>query len=175
MPRKWYVLRDLSRRNSHETGYKTLREAGVKVFTPMMQTLLTVRGHKVRRDVPVIQDLLFVNESKAVLDSFVAANPRIQYRFLRGHSINDPMTVSDTEMDRFIHAVGKTENPQYYMPGELKPSMYGRQVSIIGGPFCGYEGKLLSIKGLRKRKLIVEIPNFVAVAIEIQPEFIRFV
>ncbi len=51
--------------------------------------------------------------------------------------------------------------------------MYGRTVRIIGGPLNGFEGRLLSIKGMRKRRLIVEIPSFITAAVEVSPEFIQ--
>lgn len=51
--------------------------------------------------------------------------------------------------------------------------MYGKAVRIVGGLLNNYEGHLLSIKGKRKRYLIIEIQNFVAAAVEVQPEFIQ--
>ena len=83
------------------------------------------------------------------------------------------MTVREEDMQRFIHAVSNTRTPIYYKPGELTPSMYGRKVRIIGGTLDNYEGKLLSVKGMRRRRLIVEIPNLIAAAVEVEPEFIQ--
>ena len=67
--KQWFAMRDLTRRNANVMAHHLLREAGLEVFTPMQQIIMTVRGRKQRRDVPVIQDLLFVHESKEVLDS----------------------------------------------------------------------------------------------------------
>ena len=60
-------MRDLTRRNANVMAHHLLREAGLEVFTPMQQIIMTVRGRKQRRDVPVIQDLLFVHESRRCL------------------------------------------------------------------------------------------------------------
>lgn len=56
MPEKqWFAMRDLSRRNSNRMAHQELRDAGLEVFTPMTEMLLTIRGRKQRREVPVIQ------------------------------------------------------------------------------------------------------------------------
>ena len=82
------------------------------------------------------------------------------------------MTVRTAEMARFIFAASLTENPQYYQPSEITPDMYGRRVRIIGGPMDGYEGFLLKARGTRKRRLIVNLDTFLALAVEVAPEFI---
>lgn len=168
-------MRDLSRRNANVMAHDSLAKEGVEYFTPMKEVIMTIRGKRQRRSIPVIQDLLFVHESKDRLDPIVLKYPNLQYRYCRGKSINDPLTVGDTDMERFIHAVAKTENPRYYLPGELTPAMYGKQVRIVGGPLDGYDGKLLSVKGMRTRRLIVEIPDFITSAVEVNPEFILIV
>ena len=52
-------------------------------------------------------------------------------------------------------------------------SMYGRRVRIVGGALDGYEGSLLSLRGTRVRRLLVEIPNLLAAAIEVSPEYVQ--
>lgn len=165
-------MRDLKRRNAKDLAIHDLRAAGLEVFTPMMQMVMTVGGRKQRRDVPVIQDLLFVHESKATLDPYVARYPNLQYRYQLGRTIDSPMVVGDAEMSRFIRAVQATGNPIYYKPGELTPDMKGKKIQMVGGLLDGMEGRLLSIKGMRKRRLIVEIPDFIAAAVEVEPDFI---
>lgn len=53
--------------------------------------------------------------------------------------------------------------------------MYGKEIEVIGGPLDGYRGRLLSMRGTRKRRLVVEIPDFLAAAVEVQPEYIQYV
>ena len=85
------------------------------------------------------------------------------------------MTVREDEMERFIFAVGNTETPLYYRPGEITDTMYGKKVRILGGQLDQYEGRLLSVKGMRKRRLIVELPGLITAAVEIEPEFIQII
>lgn len=173
--KKWFVMRDLKRRNSNNLAIHDLGNAGVEVFTPMTQMIMTIGGRRQKRDVPIIQDLLFVHETKETVDTFVAAYPTLQYRYLRGKTKDNPMTVRDDEMERFIFAVRHTESTRYYKPGEITDAMYGKKVRIVGGALDGYEGRLLSVKGMRKRCLIVELPGFISAAVEIEPEFVRII
>lgn len=173
--KQWFVMRDLKRRISNKLAIHDLANEGLEVFTPMTQMVMTIGGRRQRREVPVIQDLLFVHESKVILDSFVERYSTLQYRYLLGKTKDHPMTVRQEEMERFIHAVNSTSTPVFYKPGEITESMYGRAVRIIGGFLDNYEGRLLSVKGMRKRRIIVEIPNLIAAAVEVDPEFIQFV
>lgn len=173
--KQWFVMRDLKRRNANALAIHELADAGIEVFTPMKHMLMTIGGKRQRREVPVIQDLLFVHDSKASLDPLVAKYPNLQYRYQLGKSINEPMVVRDEDMARFMRAVSLSENPVYYKPGELTQSMYGKKIRIVGGPLDSLEGCLLSVKGLRKRCLIVEIPDFIAASVEVNPEFIQLI
>lgn len=168
-------MRDLKRRNANTLAVHELAEAGLEVFTPMMQMIMTVRGRRQRREVPVIQDLLFVNECKEALDSFVNKYPTLQYRYQLGKSINEPMTVRKEDMERFIFAVSNTESPIFYTPAELTKSMVGKRIRIVGGILDTYEGHLLSLKGMRKRRLIIGLPGIISAAVELQPEYIQLV
>ena len=80
---QWYVMRDLKRCNAKKPAYKQLQEAGVKVFVPLKWQIILQKGKKVREKVPVIQDLLFVYDSRQHLDSIVERTKTLQYRWLR--------------------------------------------------------------------------------------------
>ena len=168
-------MRDLKRRNSNNLAVYDLCKAGLEVFTPMTQMIMTIGGRRQRRDVPVIQDLLFVHETKEILEPFVAKFPTLQFRYLFGKTKNEPMTVRSEEMEKFIFAVNNTEAPLYYMPGEVTTSMYGKEVRIMGGMLDQYEGRLLSVKGMRKRRLIGELPGLITAAVEVEPDFIQII
>lgn len=53
--------------------------------------------------------------------------------------------------------------------------MYGRKVRIMGGMLDHYEGRLLSVKGMRKRRLIVELPGLITAAVEVEPDYIQII
>lgn len=130
-------------------------------------------GVKIREYVPVIHDLLFVRAEREDLDPLVERIPTLQYRYVRGGYFREAMTVDSREMERFIHATLSDSDPKYLMPGELTPAMVGKRVEIIGGPLDGYTGNLLKIKGMRKKRLIVELKGMLVSAVEVEPDFIR--
>lgn len=168
-------MRDLKRRNSNTLAIHDLKNAGLEVFTPMTQMIITIGGHRQRREVPVVQDMLFVHETKMTLDRFVAMYRNLQYRYLFGKTKDAPMTVRDEEMEKFMFAVSITDAPIYYKPGEITETMYGKKVRIMGGMLDQYEGRLLSVKGMRKRRLIVELPGFITAAVEVEPDYIQII
>lgn len=171
-PAVWYVMRDLKRANARRPAYKVLEEKKMKVYTPMKKCLVTQRGKKVFEKVPFMPDLLFVCDTRENLDPIVAKVPTLQYRWLH-NTYRVPMTVSGTEIERFIHAVNTAKNPRFYLPEEVTQQMCNRKIRIIGGPLDGYEGLLLTIRGSRVKRLLVELEGFFSVGVEVDPEYIQ--
>ncbi|MCD8235716.1 MAG: UpxY family transcription antiterminator [Prevotellaceae bacterium] len=172
--KQWFVMRDLKRTNAKQPAYRLLAEQQIEVFTPMKWTLVTSRGKKVRKEVPFLQDLVFVHDTREKIDPIVAKCPTLQYRFLR-KTYRKPMTVPTSEMERFIHAVISSESPRYYLPEEITPEMYRRKIRIVGGPLDGYEGSLLTMRGSKVKRLLVELPNLLTAGVEVSPEYIQIV
>lgn len=168
----WYALRDLSRSHSRNPAYRTLSDEGFEVFTPMTWRLFTDNGRRVSRRVPFLQDLLFVRETRGRLDAAVARIANLQYRFARG-GYRLPITVPDKDMERFICAVTEADEPCYFRPDEITPEMLGCRVRVIGGGLDGYEGRLLSVRISKRRRLLVEIPTFLTAAVEVSPDLIE--
>lgn len=171
---RWFVMRDLKRTNARRPAYKMLAEYNVEVFTPMKWRLSVRRGKRIREEIPFLQDLLFVRATHDILDPIVASVPTLQYRFLR-NTYREPMTVPEGDMQRFICAVNASDSPSYYLPEEITPAMYGRRIRIVGGPLDGYEGSLLTTRGSRVKRLLIELPRLLAVAVEVSPEYIQLV
>lgn len=171
---QWFVMRDLKRANAKQPAYKLFDERNIRAFTPMTWRIVVEEGKRVRKQVPFIPDLLFVHENRENLDPIVARTTTLQYRWLR-NTWREPMTVSDAAMSRFIKAVTSSDSHKYYLPEEVTPVMYGRKIRIIGGPLDGYEGSLITRRGSKVRRLLIEIPNLIAVGVEVRPEYIQFV
>lgn len=169
---QWFVIRDLKRGNAKQPAYKLLDELKIRFFTPMVWKLRIRQGKRIRQQVPFIPDLLFVYDSRKVLDPIVERIATLQYRFVKGGN-HQPMTVRNADMERFIRAVDAMNNPCFYTPEELKPDMLGKNVRIVGGLLDGYEGRLQKMQGSRIKRLFVELPNFLTAAVEVQPEFIQ--
>ncbi|WP_336525800.1 UpxY family transcription antiterminator [Bacteroides acidifaciens] len=171
---RWFVMRDLKRVNAKNHAYKMLQGLKFEVFTPMKWHVVTRKGEKVREEIPVIPDLLFVRSTRADLDPIVEKTETLQYRFLR-RTWCEPMTVRDSDMERFIHAVNSSESVKYYLLEELSPEMYNKKIRIIGGKLDGYEGMLLTVRGSKTKRLLVELPGMLAVGVEVSPEYIQLI
>lgn len=169
---QWFVMRDLTRPNAKQPAYKLLDGMNIRNFTPMVWKLMLNHGKRERRQLPFIHDLLFVYASRAELDSVVETIPTLQYRYLRG-GYKVPMTVRAADMQRFMHAVRFSSSPQYYRPDEVTPSMRNRRIRIIGGNLDGYVGSLITTRGSKVKRLLVEIPMLLAATVEVETEFIQ--
>ena len=168
-------MRDLKRANAKLPAYMMLGDMGFEVFVPMKWQLAIRRGKRIREQVPFLRDLLFVHATRDKLDPIVDKTDTLQYRYIRGGKYRDPMKVGCKEMERFIQAVRWSENPVYYLPDEIPASMYGRKVCIIGGDLDGHEGTLLKVRGLHKKRILVELPHLLSASVDLEPEFVRFV
>lgn len=169
---QWFVMRDLTRPNAKLPAYKLLDGLNIRTFTPMVWKLMLNHGKRERRQMPFIHDLLFVYASRAELDSVAETTPMLQYRYLRG-GYKVPMTVRAADMQRFMHAVRFSSSPQYYRPDEVTPAMRNRRIRIIGGNLDGYEGSLITTRGSKVKRLLVEIPMLLAATVEVETEFIQ--
>lgn len=172
---KWYALRDLKRSNARQHAWEMFEDRKMRVFTPKKWTMATIKGQRKPREVALIPDLLFVYDTRAVLDPIIKNTETLQYRFRKYGTQNEPIVVPDTDMERFICAVSHSESPKYYLPQEITPQMCGHKIRIVGGPLDGYEGYLLTMRGSKVRRLLVELKGLLAVGVEVNPEYIQLI
>lgn len=172
--RQWFALRDLKRRNAKQPAYLLFEAWGMEWFTPMVRRLFLVKGRHVSREVPFMQDLLFVKETRARLDPIIEDIPTLQYRYKLGAQ-HTPIVVPALDMERFMYAVRSAENPQYYRPEEITPGMRKRKIRIFGGRLDGYEGTLVTTRGSKVKRLLVELPMMLAATVEVEAEYIQLV
>lgn len=166
-------MRDLKRSNALLPAYKQLSQVGMEVFTPMVSRVFSRNGKRIRKEVPFMQDLLFVNDVRQNLDLIVAKTPTLQYRFKKGGKYCEPIVIPQDAMARFIGATQTSANPKYYAIDEISDLMCGRNIRIIGGVLDGYEGKLQTIRGSKTKHLIIILPSLLAVSVEINDEYIE--
>lgn len=172
----WFVLRDLSRPNAKIPGYKLLEKEKITFFTPMHYVIKKKNGKNTRIKEPVLKSLLFAYTCKEILDALTCKYRVLQFRYMYGHSINDPMIVPKEEMDRFIHAIESSySEPIYYSMEDITPDKYGKEVRIIGGNLDGYTGRLLRARGSKVKRLLVELKGLFVAGVEVDAEYIQFV
>ena len=167
---QWYAMRFLY--NDQPKIRRRLDLAGIETYSPMRTVVEERNGRKIRRTEPIIFDLIFVHGTRSQIDPYVRSSPNFQYRYMRGGKYREPMIVPSDQMRVFMEAVRQTDHPIYFTPDEIDVSR-GTRIRIIGGPLDGYEGIFMKVKGARSRRLVVELPDTIAVAVEIMPDFIE--
>lgn len=166
----WYVMRFLY--NHRSNTRERLATAGIETFIPMRQEIRNVRGRKVRINVPVIRSLLFVRSTPAALAPYLETDNYFQFQYRRGGRRAEPLIVPDDQMEQFVRAVEQAARPLYFTPRELDIAR-GTRVRVLGGPFDGMEGVFLKVKGARSKRLVIELPDTLAVAVEIAPDLVE--
>ncbi len=147
---------------------------GIKIFTPMhWEVVKSNANRKIRRYQPIISDLLFIYDTREVIDSLVSSVRKLQYRYQCGGKPHTPIVIDDEEMQSFINAVNNDPTPIYFTPEELTPAMIGREAEVNGGPMNGCRGRLLKMQGSKKRRIIMEIPGLLAAAVEVNPDYLK--
>ena len=92
---------------------------------------------------------------------------------VRGFSLFYNVFLISNDVNTFVKAVSSVEQPHYYLPEEITPDMYSRRIRIVGGHLDGYEGYLLTTRGSKTKRLLVELPTLLAASVEVEPEFIQ--
>lgn len=175
----WYVLRDLSRPNAKNPAYKQLQampEMKDSLFVPLKQTIFLEFGKRIVRTIPYLPDLIFVHKSREELDPVVEQIALLQYRYARGGRQYEPMTVRPDAMERFMEAVCQSEQVEYYSLQEVSPRLYGKRIRIIGGRLNGMEGRLMSQRGSKTKRLLIDLEECnLTAAVQVEAEYIQLV
>ena len=177
MEDRWYVLRDLARPNAKNPAYKQLQampELADCVFIPMKQHVFTEFGKRVVRFIPYMPDLVFVHKSREELDPIVREMTLLQYRYVRGGKQYEALSVRHEVMKEFMEAVKEIDNVEYYSYEEVSPRLYGKQIRIIGGRLNGFEGRLMSKRGSKSKRLLIDLAECnLSAAIQVESEYIQ--
>ena len=177
MEDRWYVLRDLARPNAKNPAYKQLQampELADCVFIPMKQHVFTEFGKRVVRFIPYMPDLVFVHKSREELDPIVREMTLLQYRYVRGGKQYEALSVRHEVMKEFMEAVKEIDNVEYYSYEEVSPRLYGKQIRIIGGRLNGFEGRLMSKRGSKSKRLLIDLQECnLSAAIQVESEYIQ--
>ena len=163
--RRWYAMRSLF--NTELKIKELLDSERIENFLPMDWETFEVGGQKKKRLVPLVRNLIFVRSTPTELAPVMARQSRFQFIYARGGRQNQPIVVPTVQMDSFIRAVEASRAPLYFQPGELPPPQPGQLVRIKSGSLDGVVGRVLKVKGARARRLVVEIPGFLAAAVEV--------
>lgn len=154
-----------------------LQRDKIESFVPLCYKIVEKKdGHKVRKLVPAIHNLIFVKTTRPIIQEAKQRIAIIQYLTKPENGKNVPIIVPERQMQQFITVCkSQSENLVYLSPTEVNLHK-GTRVRIIGGPFDGVEGIFIKLKGYRKRRIVVSLPGLAAVATaEIDPDYIQII
>lgn len=151
-----------------------VRKYGLGAFVPLRYTVKTVRGQKQRALVPALSGLIFAKGTlEEVKDYLLEAHYPVYIKRSTFSNKEDYLTVPTKEMEDFIAVTeSHEEHVTYFRPEEISLQA-GDRIRIKGGLYDGREGVIMRIKGKRNRQLVVQIPGFIAAAVEISPDMLE--
>ena len=84
------------------------------------------------------------------------------------------MCVRHKDFEVFRRAVEQTDNVEYFSYEDVSPRLYGKQIRIIGGCLNGFEGRLMSKRGSKYKRLLIDLQECnLSAAIQVESEFIQ--
>ena len=65
---------------------------------------------------------------------------------------------------------------EYYSYNEVSPLLYGKQIRIIGGRLNGVTGRLMSKRGSKSKRLLIDLQECnLSAAILVETEYIQII
>ena len=155
----WYAIRVTYNRELKVK--EELDGRGITNFVPMQYRREERNGVMVKRLVPSVHNLIFINLTPTEMKEY-RQTTAMPVRYMMDPETRKPITVPDNQMENFIKVAGTYEEKLIYLNPEPGDFSNGERVRIIGGPFEGAEGIFVRIK--RDRRVLISIPGVVAVA-----------
>ncbi|MFR1815497.1 MULTISPECIES: UpxY family transcription antiterminator [Dysgonomonas] len=157
----WHVMRIPYNR---EMLFKNhLDTIDIENFIPMHYKYVEKKGQKIKVLVPVVNNLVFVKTSRAVLNKVkTEVELRFPVRYMMDRVRNEPMVVPENQMNNFL-SVAKTYDDQLiYLDSSEVLLRRGDKVRITQGPLAGVVGEFLRIRG--DRRVVVSVDGLMSVA-----------
>ena len=155
----WYAIRVTYNRELKVK--EDLDTRGVTNFVPMQYRREERGGVMVKRLVPSVHNLIFINMTPGEMTEYKKTTT-LPIRYIMDRETHKPITVPDREMENFIKVAGTYEEKLIYLNPDPGDFSKGERVRVIGGPFAGVEGVFVRVKG--DRRVLINIPGVVAVA-----------
>ena len=172
---QWFVMNIYAKHNRKAEEVLSSSQ-GLPHFIPKHYVVRKYFG-KVRRElVPLIHNLVFVHASYTEVHNFQRQYAFLGFAVERHGDHYSPLVVPDYQMENFIRIASHHDQQLLYFRPEEIALAKGVFVRILGGPYHGAKGEMMRIKGKRDKRLVVRIPQIMAVAATtIEPELIQVI
>ncbi len=134
---------------------------GITNFVPMQYRREERHGQMVKRLVPSVHNLIFINITPSDMKEYKMTTD-LPIRYIMDRETRKPITVPTHEMENFIKVAGTYDEKLVYLNPDPGDFSKGERVRIIGGDFAGAEGVFVRVKG--DRRVVINVEGLVAVA-----------
>ena len=155
----WYAIRVTYNRELRVK--EDLDARGITNFVPMQYRREERNGRMVKRLVPSVHNLIFINLTPSEMKDYKMSTD-LPIRYIMNRETHKPITVPNHEMENFITVAGTYDEKLIYLNPEPGDFSKGERVRIIGGDFAGAEGIFVRVKG--DRRVLINVQGLVAVA-----------
>lgn len=159
-----------------------LKEAGFQFFLPTYFVMQKVGERNVRIEKPTVMNYIFVYAEADELHAFTkfTANLSVVLKPASKHEeeireYDDYiLSIPERQMQMFMKSIGQYDKAvPFIKPSEIDLEK-GDYVKIIGGPFEGVEGVLLTSQGKDGGRVLISVGNLAIVpTLEIEPRYIQ--
>jgi hypothetical protein len=145
----------------------------IECFVPLKYQVKRVRNRQQETLVPAIAGLIFAHGTEEELkDYMLSSKDRLFFRHSAYSHHQDRLIVSDRDMRQFIAFVAEHQQVVNYFSPEEIAWREGELVRVTIGT-KEYEGKIVRIKGKRKKVFALEIKNTTFATVELTPELMQ--
>ena len=172
---QWFVINAYAQK-SHWVEKVLSEEKGLRYFIPKRYVLRNINSKPRRVLAPLIPNMIFVHSTYASINSLQQNYSFMGFATCRKDGHRTPLVVPDWQMESFrIVAEHYEKDLLYFRPEEIRLKR-GEYIRIVGGEFDGVVGRMVSQRGRKGRRVVVELPQLAAVATtDIEPEFLQIV
>ena len=120
-------------------------EAGIECFLPVQTVVRQWSYRKARVEVPVIGGMIFVHVAKEAHLSVLRTKGVVSFLRLKGDT--GPAVIPDRQMDTFRFLLDFSDEAIEMSNEDIRE---GDLIVVVKGPLKGMEGELVSLKGVTK-------------------------
>ena len=168
----WFVL-GTTTVNREIKIYDAMKLQHIECFVPLKYQVKRVRNRQQETLVPAIAGLIFAHGTEEELkDYMLSSKDRLFFRHSAYSNHQDRLIVSDHDMRQFMDFVAAHQQVVNYFSPEEIAWREGELVIVTNGT-KEYEGKIVRIKGKRKKVFALEIKNTTFATVELTPELMQ--
>lgn len=168
----WFVL-GTTTVNREIKIYDAMKLKHIECFVPLKYKVKRMRNRQQETLVPAIAGLIFARGTEEELkDYMLTSKDRLFFRHSAYSNHQDCLIVSDHDMRQFMAFIAEHQQVVNYFSPEEIAWREGELVRVTIGT-KDYEGKIVRIKGKRKKVFALEIKNTTFATVELTPELMQ--